>query len=102
MVNTTQYRPTDFLSKLKHYQKQVYIILRANVGKHMDPTASAEFRNYVDREQDTIIARDGDLTDSNFFDRDRRVKWSDMKAFILKLCKTPLEGDRFIKLRMHK
>jgi hypothetical protein len=103
LVNRTQYRPTDFLEKLKHYQKEIYIHLRANLGTHLDATAEAELTNFIDREQATIVTDLGDdLTDANFFDKDNRVKWSDMKTFILSLCKAPLEGDRFIKLRTVK
>ena len=41
LVNRTLYRPTDFLERLKHYQKEIYIALRANIGTHLDPTAEA-------------------------------------------------------------
>ena len=99
IVNRTQYRPTPFLNMLKHYQTEIYIRLRITIGKYLDPTAAAELHNYVDREQESIIANDNTLTDVNFFDKDRRVKWSGIKEYIITLCKPPLESDRFIKFR---
>jgi len=103
MVNTIEYVRTAFLENLVHHQKQIYILLRANVATFMDATANAELTNFIDREQREIIDTDNSLTDQNFFDRDRRLKWETIRGFIIDtLCKESLEGDRFIKLRTIK
>ena len=102
IVNRTQYRPTEFLNLLKHFQNEIYVRMRISIGDHLDSTAKAELQNYVDREQDKIIATDNGLTDANFFDKDRRVKWSKIKEYIITLCKLPLESERFIKFRTVK
>ena len=99
MVNRTQYRPTDFLNQLKLYQEQIYVWLRANIKTYLDSNASSVLKAYMDKEQERINA-DTTLTEANFFNRDKRLKWEDIKAFIIKnICKPPLEGDTFCKLR---
>ena len=89
MVNRTQYRPTDFLNQLKLYQEQLYVWLRANIETYLDSNASSVFVTYMDMEQEKIN-RDTTLTETNFFDRDRRLKWQDIKTFIrTNICKPP-------------
>ena len=69
----------------------------------MDETASAEVKNFIEREQRSIVENDGDLTDANFFEKAHRLSWETIKSFIIDtLCRVPLPGDRFIVLRKMK
>ena len=100
MTNTTQYLQTDFLQKLRRSQEDIYLRLRVNLAERMDNTAQSELKRYLEQEQRELINSNTSLTDTNFFDVKNRIKWDSIKNFVMDtLCRVPLEGDRFIKLR---
>ena len=100
IVNQTQYRPTDFLAQLRLYQEQLYVWLRVNIQNYLDPVAKNVLVTHMEAKQEEIIRNDNTLTEANFFNRSKRITWESIKDYILsKICKEPLEGNTFSKLR---
>ena len=98
MVNRTQYRTTNFHEQLKTHQEELYIRLRSDLPSYMDPTSSSQLQLHVQKIQQDIAWNDTELTEANFFHRDKRPKWANIKAFVVTLCREPLESDKFVKL----
>ena len=94
-----QYTPTQFLHNLRHNQIELYVRFRANIPTHMDTNAKDRLKNFIDREQTKICNENPDLTRQTLFLYANRIKWVDIKKYIMTLCKTPLPVDRFIEIR---
>ena len=100
LVNTTQYTPTKLHTKLIFYQKELYVMLRVNVSEYMDTTGTSVFEGFVKVDDNTRAERDVSLTDENFFDKDKRLPWADIKNFIMKaMCRPPRKGDKVVVFR---
>ena len=83
LVNQTEYQKTQLCTKLAYCQRQVYIFLRANLGEYMDFTARNLFKAHMERETDGRI-KDDSINDVNFFDKDKRYPWEEIKTWVIK------------------
>jgi len=103
VVNATQYMRTNFLESLQDCQETIYIEMRITIVERLDKTAKDSLVTYLTRSQKEIIENDNTVTEANIFSYDKRIKWQNIKNFIIdKICKDPLPGDKFIELRKVK
>ena len=83
LVNQTGYQKAKLYTRLAYCQRQVYIFLRVNLGEYMDFTARNLLKAHMERETDERI-KDDSINDVNFFDKDKRYPWKDIKTWVIK------------------
>ena len=95
LTNSTQYNPTKLHSKMRLYQKELYILFRVNLGEYMDKTAQNVYNAHLRSDDNSRADDDASLNDTNFFDKDKRYPWADIKSIVLTgLCCKPKKGDK--------
>ena len=96
---TTDYKRTEFLINLEHVQNSMYLYLRASlVGRFTDKDAKTRLESFID-DKETALVDNGTMNDMNRFNKDIRVKWSDIKEFVTdEICIQRMGSHQFLGL----
>ncbi len=99
LVTKTEHRQTDFQINLKHFQRSIYLHLRATItARFSDKDSKTLIEGFIN-DKETESVENNDMNDENRFHVSLRVSWNDIKEFIYdKLCIVRMGSHHFLSI----